>query len=658
MYRNIFFLFLIILSSFVLVDMAYSSDYQMKSGKSQPISWVDTSLEGTQKYVLRVNGTPFYMTNIQVRLDLLRYSEGWSMELCEKLIAQIASDGFNTVSVPIHWYEVEPKKNQFDWTILDNYLNIVNKYGLKMELLWFGANSGGNVQWLGRPNKNAVHLRTPDYVLFSPSPNSTETTSEFMIRRDMSDYTLDIADNRLQERETFVLNQVMNHIAEWDAANGLTHPIIGVQINNEFIGKKVPFPNDLAISYLNGVASAVKQSNYVVWTRANCVYWNVCGRIHENEARKKSVVTTNLDFVGIDTYRHHFPSDASFVASMRNNLPYVGKNFRMIMETNSGIPISAQMHLAALSGNASFDYYSVEALYDREGEEIKPLVRHLDDIRQMNKILLSDPVDLATKAHGYGLFVHNWQGTDSGKSTSNSGISFSPAYPTSQGISIMRSDTEVVLMSTKGGYFTIPDTMHVISASRGYFNQKNQWVNEGTVNLKHKQVFDTAPEKEQSVFVDAGSTILLNCQSNYISKPYLIKQAEFALISTDASVGYDINNIGFAGNGYVKLPAHEGAYIVWKQLDGRKGGNHTIRIRYSLECERPSNHILTINGKAYRIKLQPTGGGDQYNYYTLSVDLLEGENNTIRLETEGNYSRLNKVVIPAYAGNIDELQIL
>ncbi len=64
------------------------------------------------------------------------------------------------------------------------------------------------------------------------------------------------------------------------------------------------------------------------------------------------------------------------------------------METNSGIPISAQMHLAALSGNAAFDYYSIEALYGRNGNKIVPLVGHLDDIRRMNKILQSDPVDL------------------------------------------------------------------------------------------------------------------------------------------------------------------------------------------------------------------------------------------------------------------------
>lgn len=85
--------------------------------RQQLVSNVDTSLEGAQKYVLRVKGMPFYMTNIQVRLDLLRYSEGWDMELCDKLMAQIAADGFNTVSVPVHWYEVEPEKGKFDWTV-------------------------------------------------------------------------------------------------------------------------------------------------------------------------------------------------------------------------------------------------------------------------------------------------------------------------------------------------------------------------------------------------------------------------------------------------------------------------------------------------------------------------------------------------------------
>lgn len=54
-------------------------------------------------------------------------------------------DGFNIVFVLVYWYEVELKKDWFDWIILDSYLKLVNKYGLKMEMFWFGVNSGGYV---------------------------------------------------------------------------------------------------------------------------------------------------------------------------------------------------------------------------------------------------------------------------------------------------------------------------------------------------------------------------------------------------------------------------------------------------------------------------------------------------------------------------------
>jgi hypothetical protein len=33
---------------------------------------------------------------------------------------------------------------------------VAKKYNLKVELLWFGQNSGGHVQWLGDPNKHPL----------------------------------------------------------------------------------------------------------------------------------------------------------------------------------------------------------------------------------------------------------------------------------------------------------------------------------------------------------------------------------------------------------------------------------------------------------------------------------------------------------------------
>ena len=55
-----------------------------KNSQKKVISYVDTSLNGSQKYVLRVDDKPFYMTNVQVRFDKLRYRWNWDIATCER----------------------------------------------------------------------------------------------------------------------------------------------------------------------------------------------------------------------------------------------------------------------------------------------------------------------------------------------------------------------------------------------------------------------------------------------------------------------------------------------------------------------------------------------------------------------------------------------
>ena len=73
-----------------------------KRKSKDTISYVDTSLDGSQKYVLRVDGKPFYMTNVQVRFDKLRYRWGWDISICEELLKRTSALEFNTLSIPIH----------------------------------------------------------------------------------------------------------------------------------------------------------------------------------------------------------------------------------------------------------------------------------------------------------------------------------------------------------------------------------------------------------------------------------------------------------------------------------------------------------------------------------------------------------------------------
>ena len=621
------------------------------------ISYVDHSLDGSQKYVLRVDGKPFYMTNIQIRMEKLRYTWGWDAAAREAIVARAAADGFNTLSIPIHWREVEPEKDRFDWTTLDEYLNLVAKYGLKMELLWFGQNNVGGVAWL-RTGGDNPQLRVPDYVLHSPAPGSTATTSEFNVRRDISDYVMDLADDRLKERETYVLGRVMEHIAEWDAAGGGKHTVIGVQINNEVFGTRVSFPNALVIDYLSHLAGAVKQSKYVVWTRINCVYWEADGRIIENEQKRFSPEGTNLDFAGLDTYKHHpaFTSTELFTQSMRSDIPYVGKNYRMFMEIGAEAANIAQLQMAALSGNCAFDYYDMigpdnHGLYDRNGEMgFVPHGSYIEDVRLVNKILNSAMSDIALNANGYGLFVHNWKGYSPYTETSTEGIGFTPGYSSSQGISILRSNTETVLMSTLGGTFTLPDSLGINGATKGYFDADDRWVNQGNVSF-------SSARNLTSVFVEAGATVRLTHADKRQEAPKKILQAEFARIGGAAILKSKYVETGFAGNGYVTIPKSGAASITWTNVDGYTGGERKIRIRYSYTEPTAARISLFVNGKGQSIFLEPTGSTETFRYFTVTVPMESGPVNTIGLEASTGDTIGVAGAEHDSGGNIDEIQI-
>jgi hypothetical protein len=285
------------------------------------------------------------------------------------------------------------------------------------------------------------------------------------------------------------------------------------------------------------------------------------------------------------------------------------------------------------------------------------LVKHVEDIRLVNKILNSDIADIALNAHGYGLFVHNWEGVNSVPTTSNAGITFTPDYITSQGISVLRSPTEIVLMTSKGGQFTLPDSLNIISASKGYFDKNNEWVNLGNISFGKITRFDSEFLKNAFISLDAGTTVRLVLKDNAETKPYKIYQAEFAQLGGGAQPEAKIENIGFAGNGYVPMPPSGGTYIVWSDVDGQTGGERTVKIRYSFAGKNNAKHVLYINGKEQAIHLAPTGSWETYRLFTITVPLNPGTNNIIRLESADNFYRIDRVVYSQCGGNIDELQI-
>lgn len=462
----------------------YNSQFKV-APIAQTVSAVDLSLNGSEKYVLRVDGKPFYPTEIQVRPDKLRGYLGWNEDEVEAAFKRAAEDGFNTLSVPVYWSEVEPEKNHFDWRILDEYLGWCKKYGVKMEMLWFSWSSGGRVQWLWNLEQRK-QLRTPDYVC------SADGKSEFNMLRTQWEYSLDWRDTNLRSRETYVLGKIMEHIALWDANNDNLHTVIGVQLGNEARahGSNTATSAEI-VDYYHHVGSAVKQSKYVTWTRLNCVSYETSGRTSANETKRRNG-GTNIDFVGIDVYG---TNAGSVKGNINGQLGTNGKNYRMIMEIDAKDGNSPLYQMAALAGDKAFDYYNLgpvdgNGLYDADwGNHLLVERQHISLVRQRNKMLNLANQDIALYKQGSGLYVYNYAGNSTNTENGLDGISFAPDASNTQAVAVRHgSQGDVALLSTAGGIFTLPAKYAGYKAQVGYFDDNNNWVAQLNLSVRDNKV--------------------------------------------------------------------------------------------------------------------------------------------------------------------------
>lgn len=454
----------------------YNTQYTI-SPISQTISTVDLSLDGSEKFVLRVDGKPFYMTNIQVRLDKLYGYQGWDDSALESVLEKAADDGFNTVSIPVHWVEIEPKKDFFDWQILDKFMTWCMKYNIRMELLWFSWSSGGRVQYLWNWN-GRTQLRTPDYVC------SLDGHSDYNMLHSSMEYSLDWRDTRLRDREAYVVGQMMEHIAVWEANNGQPHTVIGIQLGNEARGH---YENSASsseiIEYYNVVGDAVKASKHRVWTRLNCVCNETAGRTAANEKRRRNG-GTSIDFVGVDIYG---TSASAVKGNLSGYLDATGQNYRMIMECGAKDSNSPIYQMAALAGDKAFDYYNYcvvdgNALYSNDGTTLVER-SHVGEVRQRNKILNLANQDIALRSHGKGLYVYNYAGNSVSPETGLAGISFTPYENRTQAIAVRHTDDSILLLPTSSGQFSIPASLGIVRVAEGYMDGENQWVETGTATM-------------------------------------------------------------------------------------------------------------------------------------------------------------------------------
>lgn len=90
---------------------------------------------------------------------------------------------------------------------------------------------------------------------------------------------------------------------------------------------------------------------------------------------------------------------------------------------------------------------------------------------------------------------------------------------------------------------------------------------------------------------------------------------------------------GYHGTGFVNLPT-SGGYVEFAKVDGGSGGHATLAIRYALVSGSRSGALI-VNGQSQTITFASTGSWSTWRELTVTVSLVRGTSNTIRLASTG-----------------------
>ena len=123
------------------------------------------------RWALMVDGAPYLMLNDQVN-----NSSGWPAML-PKVWPAVERLHANTVEIPVYWEQLEAKKGQYDFTVVDSLLAGARQHNVHLVLLWFGTWKNGAMhytpEWIKRDTATYPQVSRPN------GAGSTGTMSPF-----------------------------------------------------------------------------------------------------------------------------------------------------------------------------------------------------------------------------------------------------------------------------------------------------------------------------------------------------------------------------------------------------------------------------------------------------------------------------------------------
>lgn len=274
------------------------------------------------KTYIEHNGKPYLFYGVQIRPDRAisafkpSTDEDYERYL-EPYFQKTAEIGFQTIIFPIHWKQIELKKDKYSFELLKRYYDYAKKYDLTVQLLWFGSDVCG---WSSN---------CPNYIT-----EDTETYSRLRAYPKV----LNLYDADLIEREIKAFEQLLNFLYEYDT----DQRTVCIQIENEANAmaaggsKTDSFTDQEAVdaatwvagqknavyNIMNALGMMVKQGPYRCVTRTN-IMWYQCYYNGVNDYQLAEVgALDGLDLVGLDSYQNNINDSAIDQTSFAGNIPH------------------------------------------------------------------------------------------------------------------------------------------------------------------------------------------------------------------------------------------------------------------------------------------------------------------------------------------------
>lgn len=342
-----------------------SQDTPQNVESTPPPIEVSRLVKAKDKVFLEVDGVPFPVYGAQIRLDALINCDKLGWEQIERYFARGKELGVNCLQVPIWWNAIEPRENDFDFSVIQKVLEYAHRYDIRLELLWFSTNMIGD----------SFSYLVPQYILKEPSRR--------LLRNDEGNfwgyygylYALILNDRYVLDREKNAVTRLLSYVRQWDLENGEKHPVIAVQVHNEPDGlvrwrmdqKAYKYRSGEALSKnaawkmtldaLNEVGLAVKNSPYKVATRTNLISGNGTAPYPQApEARPGDVLALEgIDLVSFDPYMNTVNQVAAEVAAYAA-LP---GNYPLIAENKGVYPNTTSLMLATSALGGGYNIYDL-----------------------------------------------------------------------------------------------------------------------------------------------------------------------------------------------------------------------------------------------------------------------------------------------------------